>query len=233
MVIGNGMLAKAFYSYIETEGILIYASGVSNSSENSDENFQREISLLEKSIKENSNSLIIYFSTCSVSDESLKETRYVQHKKNLENYIKEKAKKFIIFRLPIVIGNTKNTFTLFNFLKEKLRLNQEVSIQKDAFRYLVDIEDISNVLSKIIDSGDYLNSIINVSFSDRISVLEIANIMKKELQSKSKINIVDGGGFYYIRDSKLQDFIFNKEIAFSEKYNEEILKKYLKKTIEV
>ena len=41
MVVGNGMLAKAFEAYITNEKVVIYASGVSNSSENSDENFQR------------------------------------------------------------------------------------------------------------------------------------------------------------------------------------------------
>jgi nucleoside-diphosphate-sugar epimerase len=231
MVIGNGMLAKAFYSYIETEGVIIYASGVSNSSENSDESFQREISLLENCIKQNPNSLIVYFSTCSVSDESLKETKYVQHKKNIEKYIKEKAKKFIVFRLPIVIGNTINNFTLFNFLKDRLSSNEEIFIQKNAFRYLVDIDDVSNVLSKLIDCDEFLNSIIDVTFSNTISVLDISNIMKRELQSKSKITIINGGGSYYIKDTRFQKFMSNKEITFSEKYNEEVLKKYAKKTI--
>jgi nucleoside-diphosphate-sugar epimerase len=233
MVIGNGMLAKAFGSYIKNENVIIYASGVSNSAENSDENFQREINLLKSCIQENTNSLIIYFSTCSVNDDSLKDTKYVQHKKFIEDYIQKNAQKFIIFRLPIVIGHTKNNFTLFNFLKEKLSSNQDVFIQKNAYRYLVDIEDISNVLSRVIDSGEFSNSIIDVNFSKKISVLEISNIIKKELQSNSKISIVDGGGSYYVNDSQLNGFISNKKINFPETYNEEVLKKYLKKTIEV
>jgi nucleoside-diphosphate-sugar epimerase len=228
MVVGNGMLAKAFESYITNEKVVIYASGVSNSSENSDENFQREISLLENCIKQNTNNLIIYFSTCSVNDDSLKGTQYVQHKKSLESYIQKNAQKFIIFRLPIVIGYTKNNFTLFNFLKEKLSSNQEIFIQKKAYRYLVDIEDISNVLSKIIDSVSFLNSIIDVSFSKSISVLEMANVMKKELQSNSDIKVIDGGGSYHINDLQLHNFISSKKINFPKRYNEEVLKKYLK-----
>jgi len=233
MVVGSGMLAKAFSSYIKNENVVIYASGVSNSSENSDENFQREIGLLESCIQENKHSLIVYFSTCSVNDDSLKETKYVQHKKFIEEYIQNNTQKFIIFRLPIVIGYAKNNSTLFNFLKEKLSSNQDVFIQKNAYRYLVDIEDVSYVLSKIIDSKEFLNCIIDVSFSKKISVLEISKIIKKELQSNSKINIVDGGGSYYVNDSQLNGFISNKKINFSETYNEEVLKKYLKKTIEV
>lgn len=233
MVVGNGMLAKAFGSYINNENVIIYASGVSNSSEHSDENFQREIDLLERCISENKNKLIVYFSTCSVNDDSLKDTKYVKHKKSIENYIQKNAQNFIIFRLPIVIGNTKNNFTLFNFLKEKLSSNQEVFIQESAYRYLVDIEDVSNVLSKVIDSESFLNSVIDVGFTKRISVLDMSNIMKKELHSKSDIHIIDGGGSYDINDSKLHNFISDKKITFSEKYNEDVLKKYLKKTIEV
>jgi nucleoside-diphosphate-sugar epimerase len=233
MVVGNGMLAKAFSSYINNKNVIIYESGVSNSSENSPENFQREIDLLESCIKQNADSLIIYFSTCSVNDDSLKNTKYVQHKKLLEKHIQKKAQKFIIFRLPIVIGYTKNNFTLFNFLKEKLSSNQEVFIQKNAYRYLVDIEDISSVLSEIIDSENFLNSIVDISFSQSISVLEMANIMKKELQSNSIVNTIEGGGSYDINDLKLHNFISSKKINFPERYNEDVLRKYLKKTIEV
>lgn len=231
MVVGNGMLAKAFSSYIKNENVVIYAAGVSNSSENFEENFQRELKLLEKCIKENANKLIIYFSTCSVNDETLKETKYVQHKSAIESYIKENVGSFIIFRLPIVIGDTKNSFTLFNFLKEKLLLNQEIFIQKNAYRYLVDIDDVSNILTQLIDSNLFLNSIIDVSFSERISVLEITNIMKKEMSSKSTINIIDGGGSYDVEDQKLKNFISNFDIMFSEKYNEKLLIKYLKKQL--
>jgi ADP-glucose pyrophosphorylase len=57
--------------------------------------------------------------------------------------------------------------------------------------------------------------------------------MKKELQSKSSIHIIDGGGSYHINDLQLHNFISSKKINFLKQYNEEVLKKYLKKTIEV
>jgi hypothetical protein len=61
----------------------------------------------------------------------------------------------------------------------------------------------------------------------------MANVMKKELQSNSDIKIIDGGGSYKIDDLQLHNFISSEKINFPERYNEEVLRKYLKKTIEV
>ena len=51
------------------------------------------------------------------------------------------------------------------------------------------MEDLSNVLSQIIESKNFINSTIEVTFSKSISVLEMANIMKKAICSESKINL--------------------------------------------
>lgn len=233
MVVGNGMIAKSFSAYINREDVVIYASGVSNSAENSEDKFQREIALIKNCIEKYVNCLIVYFSTCSISDESLIDTKYVQHKIFIEDYIKKHASSFIVFRLPIVIGKTDNKFTLFNFFQEKLSTNQELFIQKNAYRYLVDVDDISNVLSQIIESKNFLNSTIEVIFSESISVLKMANVMKKAICSDSKINLVDGGGSYRVDNSLVENFIYKNKIVISKEYNKEVLKKYLKEKITI
>jgi dTDP-4-dehydrorhamnose reductase len=233
MVVGNGMIAKSFSAYINREDVVIYASGVSNSAEDSEDKFQREIDLIKTCIEKYVNCLMVYFSTCSVSDESLIDTKYVQHKIFIEDYIKKHASSFIIFRLPIVIGKTDNKFTLFNFFQEKLSTNQELFIQKNAYRYLVDVDDVSNLLSQIIESKNFLNSTIEVTFSKRISVLEMANVMKKAICSDSKINLVNGGGSYVVDNSLVEKFIYSNKIDIPKEYNKEVLKKYLKEKITV
>ena len=80
MVIGNGMLAKAFGAFKDNPEVVIFASGVSNSKETNNDSFKREEKLLNKVISENNNSIIVYFSTCSVYDDSVNETNYVLHK---------------------------------------------------------------------------------------------------------------------------------------------------------
>ena len=50
MVVGNGMIARSFSAYTNREDVVIYASGVSNSAEDSEDKFQLEIDLIKNSI---------------------------------------------------------------------------------------------------------------------------------------------------------------------------------------
>ena len=87
MVIGNGMIANRFASYKNTDDIIIFASGVSNSKETVEENFLREFTLLKKTIKEHPENILVYFSTCSVEDTDLALAPYVIHKKRLKHLL--------------------------------------------------------------------------------------------------------------------------------------------------
>ena len=225
MVVGNGLLAKAFSEYSNNNDVIIYASGVSNSTEKSKEVFQRETNLLKECISKNKNKLIIYFSTCSVSDVDLKGSDYVLHKLNTEKFIQNNVDKFIIFRLPIVVGKTDNKFTLFNFFKNKISKNEEVTIQKNATRYLVDIDDVFKVLSKVINSNQFTNCIIECSFSQKISVISMVDIIKKVYNSSSEISLTEGGGNYDVDNSMISPFLDDK--MHDENYNESIIKKYI------
>ena len=70
MILGTGLIANAFLSYSEDKEIILFASGVSNSTEIRMEAFDRERLLLENTCQRAENQLLIYFSTCSVSDKS-------------------------------------------------------------------------------------------------------------------------------------------------------------------
>ncbi|MEJ2498930.1 MAG: hypothetical protein P8Y46_06430 [Sulfurovaceae bacterium] len=50
MIIGNGMLAHEFSDYKDDNDIIIFASGVSNSGETRESEFEREKELLTKTI---------------------------------------------------------------------------------------------------------------------------------------------------------------------------------------
>jgi hypothetical protein len=113
MVIGNGLLANAFCKYKENKDVLIFASGVSNSKLTEAAPFQREIDLVQKHL--NFKGLFVYFSTCSVSDPTLQDSQYIQHKLNIENIIQKGSKNFLIVRLPNVVGVTSNPNTMLNF----------------------------------------------------------------------------------------------------------------------
>ena len=87
MIIGNGDLASVLP---DREDLIFFASGVSNSQETRESEYQREVDLL---MKQNRDSHIVYFSTLA---SFYSRTRYVDHKLNMESLIKRYFKKYTI-----------------------------------------------------------------------------------------------------------------------------------------
>ena len=86
MVIGNGLLAKKMSSFNGDNNILIFASGVSNSKETNHNEYKRELDLLKTFL--GTEKKLIYFSTCSVLMDCQSISDYIEHKKNIEGYIR-------------------------------------------------------------------------------------------------------------------------------------------------
>ena len=80
MVIGNGLVAKGFSAYNRDSNIVVFASGVSNSTTTSEAAFSREAGLLSEILRQHTEKKIVYISTCSIYDESLNDSAYVRHK---------------------------------------------------------------------------------------------------------------------------------------------------------
>ena len=59
------MMAKAFSAFLADGGVVIFASGVSDSLEDRREAFDREKSLLLRTLEDNAGKLVVYFGTCS------------------------------------------------------------------------------------------------------------------------------------------------------------------------
>ena len=81
MVIGNGLLGREFKKYNDFNNCIIFASGVSNSNETDNVEFEREKLLLIKTIKENKDMKIIYFSSVLAG---ITNNKYYGHKIELE-----------------------------------------------------------------------------------------------------------------------------------------------------
>lgn len=224
MVIGNGLIASAFSQYKNDDNIIIFASGVSNSSTNKSEEFEREINLLKRYLIKDKK--LIYFSTCSITDNS-KKSDYINHKIFMEYFIKNNHNNYIIFRLPIVVGKCNNKNTFFNNIREKILNKETIMIYKNLTRYLIDIDDLSNILPNIINSVSR-NLTIDTCFNNNLNILDIVNIMEDILEIKcDKIiettdftnNKIDNTEFL----NKLKLYGFENE----KNYTEKILKKYL------
>jgi nucleoside-diphosphate-sugar epimerase len=227
MVVGTGMLAKAFSMFTKNEEYLIFASGVSNSLENSKTAFQREQDLILKKISENPDKTFIYFSTCSMFDPAARDSMYVRHKLAMEELIVNKAGKFRIFRITQIVGKTNNN-TLINFLVNKIRNQELFEVWKNSTRNLIDIDDVFKIISYILDHDLFPNQVVHVANPFSLPVQEIIKIIEKIMAKPASYTLVDRGIPYeQIQLFQIQDVIDNLELKFErEFYYFHTIKKY-------
>lgn len=222
------MIAKAFKQYVDDDSVIIFASGVANSKETNDGAFKREEDLLRSLDK---SKLLIYFGTCSVSDPTEQRSHYVTHKICMEYVVKYQFKKSIIFRLPIVVGNTKNPNAFFNYFKEKINSESEIEVDLLASRYLMDVDDLSDILSKIIDqykSDDEIGQKkMTVAFNNKTMVTDIIDMMMEIIGKKSNITLTHKGCDYQFDKKEFDDYLKSINYQLPEKYTYSLLKKYL------
>ena len=222
MIVGNGLLAKAFEKYKNDDRILIFASGVSNSLEENKNLFLREENLLIENLKNNPSKKFIYFSTCSVYDGSLKESHYVKHKLKMESIIEAHHSNFLILRLSNIVGGIGNRNTLINFFITSILDESPIQIWRGAIRNLLDINDVLIIFELIKDR--FHNEIINVANTESYSVLNILTSVENHLSKKAITTYVDKGSSYTINLSKIEKVV-NKVIPNSTIYYLDILLK--------
>lgn len=228
MVVGNGLLAKAFEHYKDDDQVIIFASGVSNSKETNEKEFEREEKLLKSTPKDR---LIVYFGTCSVYDPSTQNSKYVIHKMYIERLIHIYFPKYIIFRLPIVIGNIGNPHTFFNHFKNKIISGEDLFVQNLASRHLIDIDDVKTILTLIInkekESSEMSHKKIDVGFDNETNVKDIVSTMIQILEKNNKINIEGVGSNYTYPKKEFELYLKEFNYTLPENYTYNLLKKYL------
>jgi hypothetical protein len=158
-IIGNGDIAQVL---TDREGFCFFASGVSNSKERNESEYEREIKLL---LKQDKSKHLVYFSSLRVFSE---EDRYTQHKRQVENIVKVNFPKYTIVR----IGNIdwgSNPNTIINYLRTKAEKGEALEIQ-DTFRYVVSQEEFLYW----IDLIPYYSCEMNIP-GERLTIKEIVN----------------------------------------------------------
>jgi len=225
MVIGNGLIATAFKSYVDNDKVVIFASGVSNSSETNDETFFKESTLLRGTLKKNKDKIIVYFSSVFNCDRN--KLVYMNHKRHMEEIISNSPNKFIILRLPQVIGAGGNPNTLVNFMVNKLKNNETIDVYKKAKRNLLDVEDVEKIVSKIL--SEKIFGIFDLNSIEPIFVEDIVNIIGKHLNITPDINLIAGHQHIIFAKNSIIFESLLKEIGINYNgYTEFLIKKYVK-----
>lgn len=221
MVVGSGLIASAFKEYKAVHDILIFASGVSNSSETSHAEFSREENLLRNTIANNDTKKFVYFSTCSIYDPTVSQSPYVLHKRRMEEIIAMSLKRYYIYRLPQVVGMANND-TFINYLFRSICTQQPINIYKNSTRNLVAVEDVFRIVSHLLQMNMYENQVINIASPDSHPVLEIVMLIERITGKLAQKTVLDKGAKLEISNIEIRDIEIYEEI-FIENYTYNIL----------
>lgn len=130
MIVGRGDIASILN---DREGVIFFVSGVSNSSEKRESEYEREYKLLSEQDK---TQCMFYISSITIDNkEKFEMSRYLQHKKQMEDYIKSNFKNYNIIRIGnITWGSNPNTF--LNYIKNKVKSNESFFIS-DEYKFMI------------------------------------------------------------------------------------------------
>jgi hypothetical protein len=146
MIIGGGDIARVI---IYRENRLYFAAGVSNSLEVRESEYLRERLLLQQQDRFRH---IVYFGSLSIF---YSDTRYAQHKRQMEELVKKIFRHYTIIRLGNITWGT-NPHTLINALRDKIRRRERFPVM-DVYRYLIDKEEFLYWLDLIPDWNCEMN----------------------------------------------------------------------------
>lgn len=227
MVVGKGLLANCFRKFETDDSVIIFASGVSNSQETDSSEFEREYDLLKQ--YNTTESLLIYFSTCSIIDFSLTDSHYIKHKLAVEKFIQKSFKNYNIFRLPIVVGWTPNPHTLANYIAEKIRSKKHFVVHSLACRYIIDADDVGLLIDGLINSKKYTNTILNINFDNRIFIKGLVSLFEKHIGTTAVYDSEEKGFCYTPDNSDFKSYLKSIKFTVLENYNELVIQKYFGK----
>ena len=138
MIVGSGDIASVLK---DRDGFIFFASGVSNSQETRESEYQREKDLL---LSQDKSKHLVYFSSLCIF---YAKTRYSQHKMEMEALVKENFKSWTIVRMGNITWGT-NPNTIINFFRNKVERREPVEIQ-NTFRYIIDLGNFLHWISMI------------------------------------------------------------------------------------
>lgn len=225
MVVGSGMMARAFSSYAESLRIVIFASGVSNSLETDPRAFARERSLLAEVRNANPQALLVYFSTCSIEDADRRNTPYVKHKQAMESFLADSPGPWLVFRLPLVIGQAHRGATFAQFLHQKISEGKSFEIWANATRYPIDVEDVLRVAREFIENRQIANQRVNIALRS-YPVSEFVRVMEEIVGKRARCVRVEKGAHQEILCPEVVQVAEKFHLDYSDGYLERVLRKY-------
>lgn len=229
MVVGNGQLAKAFFSYNNNDGIVIFASGVSNSNCIDSLQFKREKDLLTTILNNNQDKKIVYFSSCALSSNDYPKNEYYMHKAEMEARVRQFSNKYYIFRIPQLFGELIPHGTLINYIYGAIKDNMNFTVYDNAYRYVIEINDVVKLVTMYLEYGKGCNT-IDIANTHRYAISEIVKIFEKLLDKKASFELIKKKDEYTLKLDVVKKFIsdYKIDVEFGEYYLETKLEEKIK-----
>lgn len=199
MILGSGLIARAFHSLRNDDRVILFASGISNSSTVSETSHGRERDLLLQQV--GTAKRLVYFSTCSIFDPTLKGSGYIRHKLYMEELVKTRFKDHMILRLPNVVGPSANPHTLCNHLRDSIHSGRTIGLQVKACRYLIGVDMITAACSLLVTRKNFRAKTVNVCFDHPTPVPAVLMELEHLLCKKAVIDHLDAGSCYEVDNS--------------------------------
>jgi nucleoside-diphosphate-sugar epimerase len=223
VIIGSGLLATSL-SKLRHENSVLFASGVSDSRQVNEIEFERERELLLKSLKNTGTSEFFYFSTCSIFDPSLTQSRYIGHKKRMEDIVLSKPSGRVI-RLPNLVGPKGNPANLINYLTNSIKHSYPIEIQRYATRYLLGVDEMNTLFQGIVDHGNQ-KPVTSLTPPKNIKVTKVVSIIESILGVQAITKLTESGIAYEVDFSDTHYFASRLGFEFGHNYYESILEKW-------
>ncbi len=148
MIIGNGDIASALEG-LDRPDFIFFASGVSNSQETRESEYQREIDLL---LSQPRDRRLVYFGSLSVF---YNKGRYVDHKLKMEELIIDKFPHYTIMRVGTITWGS-NPNTIINFFRNRMKEREPIEI-REAIRYIMGRKEFRHWIGLIPDWNCEIN----------------------------------------------------------------------------
>ncbi|BAF72481.1 sugar nucleotide-binding protein [Sulfurovum sp. NBC37-1] len=227
MIVGNGQIASALKE-CDRDDVVYFASGVSDSTCKDERAFDKEKELLVKMLSNHKDKTFIYFSSCVITVPEYPKNVYYRHKIQMEEIIKNNTENYYIFRLPQLFGKLKKHKTLINFIYFSIIENKSFEIYKNAYRYVLEIDDLRSFVKYYIQLG-HSGDTVDLANDYRYSVEEIVKVFEKLLGKKAKYKLVEKTDGYVLDLKSMKGFIqqHNLKLDFGKSYLMEKLKIHL------
>jgi nucleoside-diphosphate-sugar epimerase len=219
------MMARAFSAFAADPEVVIFASGVSASTETRSPAFTRERELLRRTRAEHPHALLVYFGTCSVHDPDRRDTPYVRHKLEMESLLKSSPGPWMILRLPLAIGPGHRGNTLANYLHGRIVHGEPFEVWARSTRYPVDVEDAFRIASQLIADRSMWRKTINIALH-AFPVLEFVRILEDIVGRKAVYTLVQRGCHYGLECPEVARLADELQLDLSENYLEHVLRKH-------